>query len=340
MNAFRFRCCTTLVAAVLLAVTILSPTYAQTQAINWTGYSQMPNTGTTPSSPSSVYYQGQLYIFTRGFDNAIHYNVLGSSWSSYLTVPNNGTTSSGPRCVVLNGLLYLFIRGYGDSKIYYTTFDGSSWTGYQQVPGNAQTRSEPTPVVQGSILLLLNHGLSDGKFFYTYTVNPTPYNWAGYAEIPPGGATSGSQLSAAPYTEGGVNQIFAFFRGPGNGVYYNTYSFNNSGNVASFAWNNYYSQVPGNVTTDSGLAPVAYNGGGPSPTYNDLFVFSKGVGTGQVNYSILNEATNSWTGPFQIPYSNSTVSTSIAPNAVNYNNYIFVFQRGSDNKIYFTQGYF
>lgn len=337
MNIFRFRFCTTLVLALALAATLLPSAQAQTRAINWSSYYSIPTTGTTPSSPSSVVYQGQLYLFTRGFDNNIHYNVFNGSWGPYLTVPGGANTSSAPRPVVFNGILYVFTRGYGDSKIYYNSFDGSSWSTYKQVSGNATAAAEPTPVVEFSTLWLINQGAGDRKFYDTTTVD-TSY-WSPYTEVIPGGATSSSELNAVDFTEGPSNNLFTFFRGSDNGVRYALYSVYNDGYTYSAAWNNYYAQVP-NVFTDSGAAPVTYNGGNTPPIYNDLFLFSKGVGSGQINYSMLNQAQNSWFGPFQIPYGpyGGTVSTSAAPSAVVFDNLIFVFQRGTDNKIYLVEG--
>ena len=343
MNTHRLRFCTLLIAVLALVVTLLPPASAQTYPLNWTGYSQLPNTGTTPSSPNSVVYQGNLYIFTRGYDNHIHYNVFNGSWSSYQTVPYGANTSSAPKPIVFNGLLYVFTRGYSDSKLWYNSFDGTSWSTYQQVPGNATVAAEPTVVIEYGQLTLTNQGQGDGKFYLTQTSDPAGY-WTPYTELPPNGGTSASQLGSAVFTSasGISSQWFTFFRGAGNNINYTDYSVYNDGSSVSAAWSNYYLTVPGNVYTDSGPVPLSYNGGVNSPANNDLLLFFKGVGSGQVNYSIFNEATNLWFGPFQIPYGSysSTVSTGIAPGAVVYNNSVLVFQRGSDNRIYFAQGTF
>jgi len=211
------------------------------------------------------------------------------------------------------------------------------------VPGNATAAAEPTVVVEYGQLNVINQGQGDGRFYFTQT-SDTAGQWTPYVELPPGGATSASQLGSAIFTSasGVSSQWLTFFRGAGNSINYTDYSVYNNGYSVSAAWSNYYLTVPGSVPTDSGPVPLSYNGGSTSPIFNDMFLFFKGVGNGQVNYSILNEADNQWFGPFQIPYgsSSSTVSTGIAPGAVVYNNSILVFQRGSDNKIYFTQGNF
>ncbi len=341
MNAahFRFRFGTVLVAFLALTTALLASTPAQ--AIQWSSYYTLPNSGSSPSSPTSIVYQGQLYVFTRGFDNNVHYNVLNGSWGPYLTVPYNASTASAPEPVVFNGLLYVFIRGYGgDNSVYYTSFNGSSWAGYSQVPYGGQTGAEPVPVVHNGILYVFIKGVTDNKIYYTDTTNPA-YSWSSYSEMPPGGATTSAQIGSTVFSQGGTSYLLPFYRGLGdNRIYYTSFApYNFSGGGG---WSNYYSSVPGNVYTDSGPVPVTFNGGSLSATNNDLFLFFKGAGNGQVNYSILNEATNSWTGPFQIPYGpyGSYVSTGVAPSAVVYNNYLFVFQKGSNNTVYYTQGTF
>lgn len=340
MNAARARSRfgALLVAFLALATALLAS--APAQAISWSSYYTLPNSGTSPSSPTSVVYQGQLYLFTRGYDNQIHYNVLNGSWGPYLTVPYGANTSSAPEPVVFNGLLYVFIRGYADNAIYYTSFNGSSWASYSAVPFGGQTGAEPTPVVQNGILFVFIKGVADNKIYYTETTNPAS-SWVTYSAMPPGGATTGAQVGATIFSQGGTNYLLPFYRGLGdNRIYYTALA--PYGSPGGGGWSNYYSSVPGNVYTDSGPIPVTFNGGSLSASNNDLFLFFKGAGNGQVNYSILNEATNSWTGPYQIPYGSygSYVSTGVAPTAVVYANYLFVFQKGSNNSIYYTQGTF
>ena len=47
-----------------------------TNAAAWTGWSQVPGNGFTPSGPAATVYQGKSYLFVRGTDNRIYQNVL------------------------------------------------------------------------------------------------------------------------------------------------------------------------------------------------------------------------------------------------------------------------
>jgi hypothetical protein len=85
---------------------------------SWSGWSQVPGNGLTPSGPGATVYQGKLYLFVEGTDKKIYQNRLtGSSWSGWSEVPGNGLTPSGPAATVYQGALYVFVQGT-DQKIY------------------------------------------------------------------------------------------------------------------------------------------------------------------------------------------------------------------------------
>jgi hypothetical protein len=104
---------------------LLTPTQAQaptahqvSSAAGWTGWSQVPGNGATPSGPATTQYKGKDYLFVRGTDDRIYVNIFnGSSWTGWNQVPGNGATPDAPAATQYGNNLYLFVRGT-DNRIY------------------------------------------------------------------------------------------------------------------------------------------------------------------------------------------------------------------------------
>jgi len=84
----------------------------------WSGWSEVPGSGLTPSGPGATVYQGKSFLFVRGTDNRIYQNLLtNNSWSGWSEVPGGGLTPSNPGATVYQNRLFLFVRGT-DNRIY------------------------------------------------------------------------------------------------------------------------------------------------------------------------------------------------------------------------------
>jgi hypothetical protein len=90
--------------------------------ISWSGWSEVPGHGLTPSSPGATRFVtgigATLELFVRGTDNKIYENFFNTmSWSGWRLVPGNGFTPDAPGATAFSNTLYLFVRGTND-RIY------------------------------------------------------------------------------------------------------------------------------------------------------------------------------------------------------------------------------
>jgi hypothetical protein len=268
----------------------------------WSGWSEVPGGGATPSGPAAATYLGSEYLFVRGIDSRIYVNRLtGSSWTGWAEVPGGGATPNAPSVTVYNGTLRLFVQG-NDSRIYANTFNGSTWTGWSEVPGGGATPSGPAATVLGSTLRLVVRG-NDSRI-YVNTLNGSA--WTGWSEVPGGGATP-SGPGATTYN----GAVHVFVQGNDSRIYANV--FNGS------SWTG-WSEVPGAGATPS--SPTATVLG------TTLRLFVRGTDSRIYANTFSGSA---WTGWSEVPGSGATPS---GPGANVFGGVLHLFVRGTDNRIY------
>ena len=106
-----------------------APTTPQQLQAVWSGWSQVPGNGLTPSGPAATLLAfnlgNTLYLFIRGPDNKIYVNTFanGTTWSGWSEVPGNGFTPDVPGTSSFAtsefgaGQVNLFVRGT-NNRIY------------------------------------------------------------------------------------------------------------------------------------------------------------------------------------------------------------------------------
>jgi hypothetical protein len=97
--------------------TASAPTTSQQLQFGWSGWSEVPGNGLTPSAPAvsiaTIGPKGSMNLFVRGTNNKIYVNYYTVGWSGWSEVPGNGLTIDSPE--VLGN--HLFVRGTND-RIY------------------------------------------------------------------------------------------------------------------------------------------------------------------------------------------------------------------------------
>jgi hypothetical protein len=140
--------------------------------------------GTTNSSVTLEFFKGRLYVFHRGDDQKIYYEICrvstGIDDASCGTVRNiPGSTSQPIGLANFNNKLVLTHRG-DDSKIYFShSENGESWTGWQEYGG--LTESMPTMTVFKNELYVTHRGQNNSVYFRR-TYNLT--TWTPWIERP------------------------------------------------------------------------------------------------------------------------------------------------------------
>ncbi|MDQ2732649.1 MAG: S53 family peptidase, partial [Armatimonadota bacterium] len=287
--------------------------------LNWGPSSAVNGNGLTNSKPVAVTYRNTLYLFIRGTDGHIYFNINnGSSWQNgYSGVPNNGSSPSGPAAAVYNGLLYLFIRG-NDNNIYYTTFNGSSWSSYIKAPAGS-TPGEPNPIVYNGFLYLFSEGFDNHIYYAIFN----GFTWGAYTQTPAGSTPSAPAPAILSLSGNTVLDVFS--RGFDNNVYDNTFS--------GSAWGTYKQSLMQSFTTTSSPAPLNYIG-----NYSNIpFVFYNGGDSSL--YLHYYQPNIGWSTHYRVPPGPGgvTVQASDAPAAVQYNGYLYLFWIGTDNHVYQLQ---
>jgi len=234
-------------------------------------------------------------------------------WSGWGEVPGNGSTLSGP-ATTYNGNEYVFVRGT-NNRIYMNASNGTTWSGWREVPGHGLTPSTPavripTMGASGSLDLFVRG--TDNKIYVNY-FNGTTW-WSGWREVPGHGFTIDSPAAQGEYL---------FVRGTNNRIYVNT-------QIEVAPWSG-WSEVPGHGLTLSG--PTAAFSTVSGGTFLNLFV------RGTNNHLYVNRLSNftTWSGWREVPGHGLTPSAPAATSGlptVNAGNTLYLFDRGTDNKIY------
>lgn len=122
---------------------------------SWSGWEPMPGNHYAADSPSAVLFEGQVHVFSRGFNDRIFENVRATSgWGGWWPVPGEGATPSTPVAAVhQNGReLHLFVRGYNNA-LFQQTRNLSGWLGgWSEVANGSGIFSAPGVAYANSML--------------------------------------------------------------------------------------------------------------------------------------------------------------------------------------------
>lgn len=169
--------------------------------------------GSTLSKPTLVCWNDtELYLFVRGNDNGIYYNVWdcsASSWTGWNGLP--GATCDAPSAAVCGNKLHVTVIGM-DQKLWhgYLDLSSSTWYGWTQLSG--ATTSAPVLASNGTYPHLIVQGLNNRIYYNTWNGS----SWEGWTALPTG-ATCGSP--AATILDGELHMVV---RGmDGTGVWHN-----------------------------------------------------------------------------------------------------------------------
>jgi hypothetical protein len=336
-----------LVAALALTLSpgLTSLSLAQQPRLpDWSGWSEVPGGGFTPSGPAAtVDYSGQYHVYVRGTDDRIFENFQNrldgfrwSGWSEFnayvATVDgppqyHPGFTLSEPAAGAFSG--GVLVRGL-DSRIYadftedcatYCDTDHGSW---HVVGGNYATPSEPAFLEDpyyGAVAFI--RGYDNRVYLNHYICNPIGVvncNWINWSEVPGDGFTS----SGPAATTFGDN-VYVFVRGANdNRIYQNI--------LPRYGQWSGWSEVPSGGFTSSG----------PSVTVGCdglLYLFVRGYYDDYVWQNTLGP--NGWSGWSQLPGAAVTFSRpgAAALKSNPFSGVLKVFIRGGgDDRIYMNTG--
>jgi len=184
--------------------------------VSWSGWSEVPGGGLTPSEPEAVVFKNALYLFVRGTNSRIYLNRFnGVSWSGWSEVPGGGLTLSGPGAAVFQNALYLAVQGT-DNRIYDNLLVVSNWTGWMEVLGGGLIPSGPAAVAFNNQLRYFVRGTgTPNNRIYQNRLSPGPEDdWSGWSEVAGNGLTpSGPGATATAST------LYLVVRGNDNGIY-------------------------------------------------------------------------------------------------------------------------
>ena len=256
------------------------------------------------SAAAAVTMLGALLVV-----NAPHASAaVDPSWAGWSEVPGGGTTYDAPSAAIagLNDM-YVYVRGTND-RVYLNRWTSRSrWPGWSEVPGDRLTYS-----ALGANSAMPASGVyrrgTDDRIYSNTATNADATTWTGWSEIPGGGRTPDAPVVAK-------NSGELFVRGTYNGIHTNR--------QVNGAWTG-WSEPPGGGRTLS--APAA------ADTPVGMFVVVRGTDNG-LWYNV--RTSSGWSGWGAVPGGRYTYSAPAA--VIDDFGHLYVFIRGTDNRIYYTQ---
>jgi len=237
-------------------------THTDPQLKTWTEWAEVPGGGTTNLAPSIVTARfldndgslhGYLAALAVGTDDVIYANLFRretSAWSGWESL--GGHTNAPVFGFDTVNSLRAFSKGIGDGKVYVNeAFWDRKWSGWKHVPGDFVTDFAVTPSRTDPpsrlVMALLGIRQSDHQVCVRYLeysdsaggpsdIKSFPSGWTPLPYSAKTNAPLGASLSKG---------YVGFGKGIGNGKIY------------SLTEKNGFSEVPGNGTTDAGLASAS-----------------------------------------------------------------------------------
>ena len=346
---------------------------AQYYASSWSGWEKVQKgaEGSTSSAPTVVYdwYNGVEHLFVRGMDNALWHNVwwagVTGGWQGWESL--EGSSKDQPAAVVDSaGNLHVVVAGM-DGKFYHKIQLAGSWYSWQQWHqiGGSFTGIFPSLVrtLDGRIDLIVR--ANDGSLRHNYWQGGESWNYeSGGWDTSPGGATA--DRPALAY-DSSISTLYVFVRGMDGSIYHRDLTVNtgvwdiwrqlpgyvlstpavvaDSGRLdllvrggSNTIWHGYrtsaeapnvvhWDQLPG-ATIDAPVECYRFTNAGPM-----LEVVVRGMDAG-LYHNTLNIQTGQWASWTKIP--GSTPSTPAMLVNPDWNDEIYLWVRGNDNRIYFA----
>jgi len=184
----------------------------------WSGWSEIPDNGTTDAAPSAASNGEMIYVFTKGIiDHQIYAKMFVSAvgWGKWVPVPGGFKTNDRVLAIFQNFKIYLFAKDL-NNFIFFNVLISGNWSGWQMVPGNI-TSTKPIGVgisaTKGAngyadvIYLFVNDDSQRIRFNIGYTQSTTPtqplgvMRWQGWMEVP-GGKQTNSGVSVSRVQDG------------------------------------------------------------------------------------------------------------------------------------------
>jgi len=113
---------------------------------SWSGYTSVPNGGSTLTSVTPVVAGNYLDLFLVGTNGHPYLTIFNqTTWSGYSPVqPDNGVTYASVSAAFFENQVFLFLTGTNGHIYYNSTYDQSfnpnaPWTGYTEVPNGGVT---------------------------------------------------------------------------------------------------------------------------------------------------------------------------------------------------------
>jgi hypothetical protein len=190
-----------------------------------------------------------------------------------------------------------------------------NWSGWSEVPGNGTTDVALSAACDGfdRPLYLVGKGINDQRIYLnTLTRSGNSDSWTGWAEVPPGGATTDTSPAAVT----AALNLLIFVKGMDDHIYTNDNQQD-------------WREVPGNGTTDVSVDATASD---------DLYLFAKGIDDQRIYVNRTSSVPGSppWTGWSEVP-GGETTDTGLAAAGGSPPLSIWLFRKGIDKRIYLNQ---
>jgi hypothetical protein len=138
----------------------------------WQGWVEIPPN--INSGLAAVEVGGSEYVFARGTDGRIHYNVrIGGSWAGDTALSGLNATSD-PRAVVFLGQLHVFARG-SDHALWHGVITDGSWSGWSSLGGSWTSNAAVAASASG--LFVFARG-TDYSLSYNALAGPSWNGWS------------------------------------------------------------------------------------------------------------------------------------------------------------------
>ncbi len=180
-------------------------------------WKEVPGGVRTDGALSAVADGKDLYLFFKGINKRVYYNVMkaGEIWGNWSEVPGGATTDVGLRACFYYDRIYLFLRD-NKSRILYNYEEGGSWSNWKEVPIRGSTAMRLAARVFGK-LWLFHTGDNDCIYMSTLEMNSknNSQTWDGWYEVPGRGSTFtplAAEYYHVPYSPD-KDKLYLFYRG-------------------------------------------------------------------------------------------------------------------------------
>ncbi|HEX5501385.1 MAG TPA: nidogen-like domain-containing protein [Thermomicrobiales bacterium] len=210
--------------------------------------------GVVTDAPTATSFNGRVYIFARGSDNALYVtsSADGAAFTTWRSL--GGQLTAAPAAASTGNALYVFARG-SDNGLYVTSStDGTTFSAWRPLGG--QLTSAPAAAGVGNALYVFARG-SDNALYVTRSTDGA--TWSTWQSL-------GGILTDAPAAVGFQGVVYVYAKGSDNALYQKS----STDGVSFGNWQNL-----GGILT-AAPAAAAYNPTGSIPT---LAVFARGTDT-------------------------------------------------------------